>query len=56
LLAWASLAIRQRRLVPERLPARAIGLTAAAMTGYWLVRLGLRFGLGLTGFPAFPPP
>ena len=48
------MSIRQRRLVPRGLPAWPLGLAAAALTLYWLLRLWLSFGLGLRGFPAFP--
>jgi hypothetical protein len=54
LLAWSLLAIRQRRLVPLGLPARPLGLAAAGLTLYWLLRMWLSFALGWRGFPAFP--
>ena len=54
LLAWSLLAIRQRRMVPRGLPARPLGLAAAGLILYWLLRLSLSFGLGWSGFPAFP--
>ena len=54
LLAWSLLAIRQRRLVPRGLPAWPLGLAAAGLILYWLLRLWLNFGLGWSGFPAFP--
>ena len=53
LLGWSIWAIRQRRLVPEELPAAPLGLVAAGLTLYWLLRLWLSFGLGLRGFPGF---
>ena len=54
LLWWSVVAIRQRRLVPRGLHAWPLGLAAAALAVYWLLRLWLSFGLGLRGFPAFP--
>ena len=54
LLAWSLLAIRQRRLVPRGLPAWPLGLAATGLILYWLLRLWLSFGLGWSGFPAFP--
>ena len=54
LLGWSLLAIRQRRLMPRRIPAWPLGLTAVALTLYWLLRLWLSYGLGWRGFPAFP--
>jgi hypothetical protein len=54
LLGWSALAIRQRRLVPRGIPAWPLGLAAAGLTLYWLLRLWLTFRLGLRGFPAFP--
>ena len=54
LLGWSALAIRQRRLMPHGIPAWPLGLAAAGLTLYWLLRLWLTFGLGLRGFPAFP--
>ena len=54
LLGWSAVAIRQRRLVPRGLPAWPLGLAAAGLTLYWLLRLWLSFGLGWKGFPAFP--
>ena len=48
------MAIRQGRLVPRGLPAWPLGLTAAGLTLYWLLRLWLSYGLGIRGFPGFP--
>ena len=50
LLWWTAQAIRRRKLLPFRLRTRAMGLIAAALLGYWALRLGLSF----TGFNAFP--
>jgi hypothetical protein len=54
LIGWSVVAIQQRRLVPQGLPAWPLGLSAAGLLLYWLLRLWLRFGLGVRGFPAFP--
>jgi len=54
LLWWSFSAIHQRRLLPRRLPAWPLGWGAAALLAYWLLRLGLSFGLGIRGFPGFP--
>ena len=56
LVWWSITAIRQRRLVPLGLPARPFGLAAVGLVAYWLLRLGLSFGLGVRGFPGFPLP
>jgi hypothetical protein len=50
LLGWSLLAIHKRQLLPGRLPAQSLGWIAAALLGYWAVRLGLSF----TGVDAFP--
>ena len=54
LLWWSVVAIRQRRLVPAQLNARPLAWGAAALMAYWMLRLGLSFGLGIHGFPGFP--
>jgi len=54
LIWWSVIAIRQRRLVPLNLAAWPFGITAIAITTYWLLRLGLSFGQGIWGFPGFP--
>jgi len=54
LLWWTFTAIRQRRLMPLALPAWPLGITGLALLAYWLLRLWLRYGLGIVGFPAFP--
>ncbi len=54
LVGWSILAVRQRRLVPRNLPAWPLGWGGVALLAYWIVRLVLRYGLGLEGFPAFP--
>jgi hypothetical protein len=54
LIGWSVVAIRQQRLVPRGLPAWPLGLSAAGLLLYWLLRLWLSFGLGVRGFPAFP--
>jgi hypothetical protein len=52
LLAWTAVSLRRRTLQP--LPPRLLAAAAAALLLYWLLRLGLWFGLGVRGFPAFP--
>ncbi|MCX5941111.1 MAG: DUF2752 domain-containing protein [Cyanobium sp. LacPavin_0818_WC50_MAG_67_9] len=54
LVWWSITSVRQRRLVPLGLPAVPFGVAAVGLLAYWLMRLGLSFGLGLHGFPAFP--
>ena len=54
LLWWSITAIRQRRLLPRQLPAWPLGWGALTLVAYWLLRLGLSFGLGIRGFPGFP--
>jgi hypothetical protein len=54
LVGWSLLAIRQRRLLPRRLPAWPFGLAGVGLLAYWLLRLWLSFGQGIRGFPAFP--
>ena len=54
LVWWSVVAIRQRRLVPPNLPAWALGWGAVALVAYWLLRLGVSYGLGQRGFAAFP--
>jgi hypothetical protein len=50
LMWWSVQAIRRRKLLPLRLESRALGWIAAALLGYWALRLGLSF----TGLKAFP--
>jgi hypothetical protein len=52
LLWWSIRAIRQRRLLVLNPSPRALAWRAAAIAGYWLLRLALNFGFGLEGFPA----
>jgi hypothetical protein len=54
LLWWSITAIRQRRLVPRQLPAWPVAWAAVALVAYWLMRLALRYSLGLRDFPSFP--
>jgi hypothetical protein len=54
LLFWSVQALRCRRLMPPPLPAGALAAGGLTLLGYWLVRLALSYGFGLTGFPAFP--
>jgi hypothetical protein len=54
LLWWSISAIRRRRLVPKTLPGRPLGWSAAALLAYWLLRLWVSFGLGISGVAAFP--
>ena len=55
LLWWSITALRQRRLVPPQLPAWPLGAGGLVLVAYWGLRLWLSFGLGIQGFPAFPP-
>ena len=54
LVWWSITAIRKRRLVPRRLTSLPFGLAGVSLTAYWLIRLGLSYGLGIQSFPAFP--
>ena len=55
LLSWSALSLRQRRLLPLTLRKPTIWLLAlAGLMTYWLLRLGLTYGLGLREFPGFP--
>ncbi len=54
LLWWSVVAIRQRRLIPRRLPAWPLGWGAAALMTYWLLRLWLSVGLGWQGPGSLP--
>jgi len=56
LVWWSITAIRQRRLLPRQLPAWPLGLGALALVAYWLLRLGLSFGLEVQGFPGLSLP
>jgi hypothetical protein len=55
LLWWSVQAIRRRELLPLRLESRALGWIAAALLGYWALRLGLSF-TGLNAFPHMAAP
>ena len=49
------LSLRERRLLPLALRKPTLWLVAAAaLMAYWLLRLGLTYGLGLREFPGFP--
>lgn len=39
LLLWSVWSLRQRRLLPARIPARPVAVTVVALWLYWLVRL-----------------
>jgi hypothetical protein len=55
LLGWSVLSLRQRRLLPLALRKSTLWLVASAgLMTYWLLRLGLTYGLGLREFPGFP--
>ena len=55
LLGWSVLSLRQRRLLPLALRKPTLWLVASAgLMTYWLLRLGLTYGLGLREFPGFP--
>jgi hypothetical protein len=61
LLLWSLLALRQGRLWPRWPPvlanrARPAWVLGLGLLSYWLLRLGLRYGLGIEGAPAFPAP
>ncbi|MEO1003151.1 MAG: DUF2752 domain-containing protein [Cyanobacteria bacterium J06638_7] len=53
LLGWSVLAVRQRRLLPQRLPCRPLAAAAVGLMGYWGARLALQLGLGWASFPEF---
>jgi hypothetical protein len=52
LLWWSVTALQRRRLMPRNLPAWPLGLAGMALLAYWLLRLWLRFGLGINAFPS----
>jgi hypothetical protein len=54
LVCWSITAIRRRRLMPRNLPAWPLAVAGLGLLSYWLLRLWLRYGLGVQGFPAFP--
>jgi len=54
LLWWSVMAIRQRRLIPRKLPSWLLAWGAAALLAYWLLRLWLSAGLGWQGLGSFP--
>ncbi|MFN9622877.1 MAG: DUF2752 domain-containing protein [Cyanobacteriota bacterium] len=54
LVGWSILALRQRRLVPRRLPTWPLSGGSVALVAYWIFRLVVSFGLGWRGFPGFP--
>lgn len=54
LVGWSILAIRQRRLVPRKVPPWPFAWGAVALMAYWVVRLVASYGLGLDDMPAFP--
>ncbi|WP_236072732.1 DUF2752 domain-containing protein [Prochlorococcus marinus] len=51
LIIWSVLAIQQRRLRPFAIHAWHLIVGAVALISYWLVRLGINFGLGMQAFP-----
>jgi hypothetical protein len=54
-LLWCSvMSLRQRRLVPQRLPVRRLIPALVSLVAYWLLRLVLHYGRGLPVFPAGP--
>jgi hypothetical protein len=55
LLWWSLQAIRRRELLSLRLESSALGWIAAALLGYWALRLGLSF-TGLNAFPHLAAP
>ena len=54
LLFWSVQSIKHRRLFPLRTKALPFIIGSIVFLVYWLLRLGLTFGVGLRGFPAFP--
>ena len=52
LISWSVLAIQQRRLMPFAIHAWHLLVAAVVVISYWLVRIGLNFGLGMQGFSA----
>ena len=54
LLFWSVQSIKCRRLFSLRTKAFPIIIGSIVFLAYWLLRLGLTFGVGLRGFPAFP--
>jgi hypothetical protein len=55
LLWWSVTAIRRRSPVPGWLRRRHLLAATAAVVAYWLLRMALTYGLGVEGFPGFPP-
>ena len=53
LIVWSVLAIQQRQLMPFAIHAWHLIVAAVALISYWLVRLGLNFGLGMQAFPVY---
>ena len=53
LISWSVLAIQQRRLMPFAIHTWHLIAAAVALISYWLVRLGLNFGLGMQAFPVY---
>lgn len=52
LVGWSVLAIRHRRLLPPEVKGGHLVLAAVALLLWWLVRLVLQFGMGISAFPA----
>ena len=51
LLAWSVLSLRRRRLLPITIQGPGLAMIAAALLGYWILRLVARYIYGLPAFP-----
>ena len=51
---WSLTSIRHGRLVPTSLRARHLAVMTLTLLAYWFLRLWLRYGMGIEGFPSFP--
>ncbi|KZR74497.1 hypothetical protein PMIT1323_02461 [Prochlorococcus marinus str. MIT 1323] len=53
MIVWSVLAIHQRQLLPVAIHTWHLIVAAVALISYWLVRIGLNFGLGMQAFPVY---